>query len=121
MTPRKILLIDDDPSITTLLQAKLQVNPGVSVAVANSAQAGIESAISFKPDLIVCDIDLGSNADGGALAHQLGKGPSTSEIPIVFLSSMITPGDAERASGGRRLISKKTPVAEIIAQILQTV
>ncbi len=121
MLSKKILLIDDDPSVTKLLQAKLQARGGVIAETSNDARGAVQLAGIFLPDLIVCDIDLGDDSDGGMVAHRLGKDPSTASIPIIYLSSMVTPADVSQQSGGRRLISKKMPFPEIIERIMQEV
>jgi len=117
MPAKKILIIDDDPSVTELLKLKLEA-AGALVATSNAARQAIELAGSFAPQLIVCDIDLGQDGDGGMIAHELAKNPATTRVPILFLSSMVTPADSVRQSGGRRLISKKIPIAEIVELIL---
>jgi len=115
--PHKILLIDDDPSVTTLLRLKLQGH-GAIVETSNAVRQAVGIAESFQPDLVVCDIDLGQEGDGGMVAHELAKKPTTASIPVIFLSSMVNPEDATQQSGGRKLISKKMPMTQIIGRIL---
>ncbi len=117
-TSRKILIIDDDPNVTKLLRIKLEARGGIVTAETNSPRDAAELARQFQPELIVCDIDMGVT-DGGEVAHEIGADPKTASIPIVFLSSMITPDDMTQRSGGRRLISKKLPAADIIECIVR--
>ncbi len=117
MSSKKILIIDDDPSVTSLLRAKLQ-SRGAVVEVSNVARHALEIAKTFAPEMVVCDIDLGLDGDGGDLAGELARLPGMASTEIVFLSALVTPGDNSRQSGGRRLISKKSALPEIIDQIL---
>ena len=116
MNARRILLIDDDPNVTKLLQLTLERH-GAEVAALTEARGAVARAKEFRPRLVVCDIDLGST-DGGVVAHQFGADPATASIPIIYLSSLVTPADSEKMSGGRKLISKQLPYAEIVERIL---
>lgn len=118
MTLRKVLIIDDDPNVTKLLRIKLEARGGIQTAEISRASEAAAKAQEFRPHLIVCDIDLGS-MDGGEVAQKLGADPVTAAIPIIYLSSLITPSDMDQRSGGRKLISKKLPFAEIIELIVQ--
>lgn len=118
MRLQKVLIIDDDPNVTKLLRIKLEARGGIQTAEISRASEASAKAHEFKPDLIVCDIDLGS-MDGGEVAQRLGADPITSSIPIIYLSSLITPADMDQRSGGRKLISKKLPSAEIIELIVK--
>lgn len=115
--PAKILVIDDDPNVTRLLKTKLDA-AGVVTDTTNDPAQAIALAQSLKPDLIICDIDLG-DACGGEIAQELGSDRRTGAIPIVFLSSMVTSEDMLKRPGGRKLISKQLKMPEIIERILR--
>jgi CheY-like chemotaxis protein len=120
MTAKHILLLDDDPAITQLLSAKLRAaRPGLRTTVAHDGSSGLQLARSTLPDLIVCDIDLGpGRKDGGDIAFELRNHPSTAAIPLVFLSSMILPGDMGERSGGAVMVSKLAGTEKIVRAIL---
>jgi len=121
MSAKHILLLDDDPAITQLLAAKLSAaQPGLRTSVAHTARQGLQLARSGAPDLIVCDIDMGQGQmDGGDIAYELRKHPATSQTPLVFLSSMILPGDMGERSGGAVMLSKMAGTDKIVRTILQ--
>lgn len=54
-TPYKILVIDDDPQVRTLLCEVLQTN-GYYVETATDGEQGIEKFIRDKQDLVITDI-----------------------------------------------------------------
>jgi two-component system alkaline phosphatase synthesis response regulator PhoP len=113
-----VLLLDDDPAITQLLAARLKTH-GVHCTAAHTSKAGLQLARSEAPDLIVCDIDMGEGQqDGGDLAYQLRNHPATQRIPLMFLSSMITPADMGARSGGALMVSKLAGIDRIIETIL---
>ena len=82
---RTVLLIDDDPIVTTLLTTALGA-PDRSIVVAHSwtdAEATLET---LRPSLIVLDLML-PDADGRNALISLRERPGTATIPIFILSS----------------------------------
>ena len=119
MSDKHILLIDDDPAITQLLSARLATKPGIRTSAANTSRQGLQLARSTLPDLIVCDIDMGAGQmDGGDINYELRNHPATQAIPVILLSSMITPADMGERSGKAVMVSKMAGIDQIIAAIL---
>ncbi|MCK5179933.1 MAG: response regulator, partial [Candidatus Omnitrophica bacterium] len=52
---RKILVVDDDRTITVLIKKYLEKN-GYEVTAINEASEGLEFAMTRKPDLIILDV-----------------------------------------------------------------
>lgn len=102
----KILVIDDEPEITEIIQAFL-VNAGYMVKIENSSTAGLESAKSFKPDLILLDIMM-PVLDGYEVCTRLKKDPQTVGIPVLFLTGKDAKDDAGMSfkAGGDLFIKK---------------
>jgi DNA-binding response OmpR family regulator len=90
-----ILVVDDDPKITSLLRIILE-RAGYGVRVENKSYAAVGTAREFGPQLAILDIDM-PGKDGGAVAADLAAEPRTSTIPVIFLSSLVT----EREAGMR--------------------
>ena len=90
----KILVVDDEPEITQIVEAFLK-NAGYDVVTENSSVMGIEQAKEFKPDLILLDIMM-PNMDGYEICDELKKSKETDSIPIIFLT-----GKDSRDDGGR--------------------
>jgi two-component system sensor histidine kinase/response regulator len=84
----KLLVIDDDIISQTLLRSTL-THAGYSVIVASNGEDGIQMAAAQQPNLIVLDIMM-PGIDGGEVAIILKNDPKTKDIPIIFLSSLIT-------------------------------
>ncbi len=93
---KKILLVDDEESITRTLKLFLDRRGGFEVMTENRGSRTIEVAREFRPDLIVLDIVM-PDADGGAIAQHLGDDPELKGVPIIFLSAIIK----KDAMGGR--------------------
>ncbi|MDX2110570.1 MAG: response regulator [Verrucomicrobiota bacterium] len=121
--PAIILIVDDDPTVLRLLTAKLSVFKWITVIATADPQAAIALAVEKLPDLIVCDIDM-NKMDGCEIAQRLQSQPATKAIPFIFLSSLVAAADVERNKGtigGRRMISKQSPLDKIIGAIIEAV
>jgi CheY-like chemotaxis protein len=112
---KTVLLVDDVPEVTTLLKAQLERTRRFQVIVANGGKEALRLARTAKPDLIVSDIDM-PDLDGGTLAATLGQDEATRRIPLVFLSTLVTPRD-ENKSSRWPMVSKNSPVEVLIAAI----
>jgi len=66
----RILAVDDDPLVSTLLKQTLQAM-GYDVETAHSAAEASKVAKSFDPDIAIVDVDLGAGPDGFDLATAL--------------------------------------------------
>jgi two-component system, OmpR family, alkaline phosphatase synthesis response regulator PhoP len=78
----KILVIDDEPSITNLVTAYLKPE-GYEVFVASDGNAGLKAARAFKPDLIILDVML-PGMDGIELLSRLRR---ESEVYVIMLTA----------------------------------
>lgn len=66
---KKILVVDDEQSIVTLLQYNLE-QAGYSVITALDGEQGLEAAVDIRPDLVVLDLML-PKMDGLEVCKQL--------------------------------------------------
>ena len=82
----KILVIDDDTSVTELIQVILEAE-GCTVLKAHSGKQGLELAEKEKPDLIILDLVM-PEVSGFNVAYQLKHNPATYTIPVMIMTSM---------------------------------
>ncbi|MCP4153936.1 MAG: response regulator, partial [bacterium] len=82
----KILIIDDSPSVISMLRLALG-STKYDVFVVTSGPKGIEKANLISPDLILLDV-LMEEMDGFEVCRRLKDSDSTRDIPIIFLSAM---------------------------------
>lgn len=87
MKEKKILLVDDD-AVNLKILANILDNNGYSIMQASGGLEAVKMAKNFHPDLIILDIVM-PDIDGGEVANILKNNPSTKNIPIIFLSSLI--------------------------------
>jgi DNA-binding response OmpR family regulator len=82
---KKILLIDDDPDVITVLQLLLK-KKGYEVATASREEEAYNQVKLFEPDLIVLDVLL-SGVDGRTICKKLKNTSASKHIPIIMFSA----------------------------------
>jgi DNA-binding NarL/FixJ family response regulator len=82
---RKLLVVDDDPSLLLAVSETLRAE-GYEVVTARRASEAMMQVAESLPDLIISDIRM-PGMDGYALARNLRSNPRTRLIPIVFLTA----------------------------------
>ena len=82
----KVLVVDDEPVICSLVADTLQ-NDGQEVVWALNGTQGLKLAKEEKPDLIILDIMM-PDMDGYEVCRQLRRNFRTSNIPIIMLTAL---------------------------------
>lgn len=110
----KILIIDDDPDLCTLVSTILK-RDGYEVEVAYDGQTGLEKATANQPDLILLDVMIPGDS-GWDICEQLRDNGDT---PIIFLSARGGESDIVRGLqlGADDYISKPFRRHELKARI----
>jgi len=93
---KKILVVDDEDIIASLVKDKLDIL-GYEVLTASSGLEGIRKAEHFQPDLILMDINM-PKLDGINALNRLKCNDLTKDISVILLS---VAGDAYRSEGLR--------------------
>ncbi|HKI79560.1 MAG TPA: response regulator [Ignavibacteriaceae bacterium] len=81
----KILLVDDDNTMTKLFQFSLN-KEGFDCATASSAEEGLKKAKEYHPDIIVSDIMM-PKVDGYQFRKMLLEDTNLKSVPFVFLTA----------------------------------
>jgi len=97
-TGGRILVVDDEPMVAVSMATLLEVM-GYQVAVAETGQAALELAATFRPQVVLLDIGL-KGMDGFETARQLRQLPQADEICLVAVT-----GYADKATKDRALAS----------------
>lgn len=84
----KILIVDDEVTFCKLAQSRLEAS-GYEVITAYDGIDGLDKAQNEKPDLILIDIMM-PRMTGGDAVRALKNDSSTSNIPIIFLSAVLS-------------------------------
>lgn len=113
---KRILIIDDEKSFCKLVKKNLEQVGGFQVAIATNAKDGIKIAESLKPDLILLDIVM-PEMDGGDTISAIEKNENIRNIPVVFLSAIVTEADVSSPAGalkGYPVLPKTISVQDLI-------
>ena len=114
MTKRKILIVDDDPSIRDVIKFTLD-KAGFDVTEATNGAEALSLFKSKSPDLMVLDI-LMPEMDGTDVCREIRK---ISNIPIIFLTSLDEEADRiiGLELGGDDYITKPFSPRELLARV----
>ncbi len=114
---RKILVVDDDRTITDLLKKYLEKN-GYEVIAINEASEGLELAMTRKPDLIVLDVMM-PIINGFNFCRLVKAEEDTRDIPIILLTSRNKMKDIEIGleMGAEAYLIKPLNIEELIKTI----
>jgi len=116
---KKILWVDDDDTLLDMYKMKLEKTGRFQVTITTDGSRIVILANEVKPDIIITDIKM-PFVDGADVANLLKKSDGTKDIPLLFLSSLVSKNEMDASGGfigGRHMASKSASVEEIIAKI----
>jgi response regulator RpfG family c-di-GMP phosphodiesterase len=110
----RILLVDDDSALRTLLRTTFEV-ADVDVVEADGAESARRRIRAARPDVIVLDVHM-PGITGLELCEQLKADEATSDIPIILLTGSTggTSAEAERV-GADAYVRKPFSPLELLA------
>ncbi len=114
-----VLVVEDDPLSQRLMRDVLQVH-GYDTVVAGSAEAGLLSAKSHRPDVVLMDIRL-PGMDGFAALAALRAEAATVDIPVLAVTASVMMGEREKimAAGFDGYHPKPIQISRLLAEIAQ--
>jgi CheY-like chemotaxis protein len=117
MTPRRVLVVDDDKTIHTVMRAALEKHGYRVHSAYDSVQAPMV-ARQIKPDLIVLDITM-PGGGGFEAFRRLQMMSSTAQIPILVYTSMPPAEVLEQIPAGPSVahLPKPSPPEQILSAV----
>ena len=114
----KLLIVDDDAAMLTLIQSLLQPW-GFQLQLLSDSKAFWQTLESFEPDLILLDVRM-PKINGFELCQVLRDAPRWHDLPVIFMSGYT---DAETiqqvfSSGADDYIRKPIVAPELVARVL---
>lgn len=115
----RVMLVDDDESITNL-QTEILRYAGMEVLAVNQPLHSLQHAAQFKPDLVILDMHM-PDINGMELAVLLRQDPEFLLLPIIFVTSDtdINLHRNIRALGVNALLTKPFETNELIERCRQ--
>ncbi len=117
MPGEKILIVDDDNQITTLIEFILK-KEGYSTVVAHSGEDGINTAREEFPDLVILDLMM-PGMDGYQVCKTLRTDEKNKDVPVLMLTALGMGKDFEKGlvSGASWYITKPFESQHLIKRI----
>jgi DNA-binding response OmpR family regulator len=101
---KKVLIIDDDPDIRTVMEILLRKN-GYEVETASRRENALEKLQEFRPSIILLDVLL-SGSDGRDLCREIKAEEATRNTPVIMFSAHPGAADNIASYGADDFISK---------------
>jgi CheY-like chemotaxis protein len=95
MSPKRILVIDNEEYIREVAQICLETTANWQVLTAGSGQEGIHKAEVDQPDAILLDVMM-PDMDGLTTFRHLQTNPITQQIPVILLTAKVQVSDRRR-------------------------
>lgn len=113
----RILVVDDDPDIVSLLKRALRGDYDV-VTACDGPSAIALAGVEPLPALIVLDVGM-PGMTGFEVAGKLKSGTEHKRTPIIFLTARDTPGDVIRGIqvGARSYLTKPFKLNDLLAKV----
>lgn len=118
MQQKRVLLIDDEAAIQTVVRFGLKMSANWEVLVASSGPEGILKAQTEQPDIILLDVMM-PEMDGLATFRSLQKHHATRSIPVIFLTAKAQASEKRLLSdvGVNGVITKPFNALDLATQI----
>ena len=114
----KIVIIEDDPGIRTVLRLALKGAGFTDVIAEERGDKGLEIVLRERPALVILDLML-PGMDGLAVCREIRRTPAVAATPIVMLSAKSTEEDIVRGLelGADDYVTKPFSKAVLIARV----
>jgi DNA-binding response OmpR family regulator len=115
--PKKVLIVDDEPSIIVALQFLMEQN-GYATVVAFSGEEAMEAVAAHHPDLILLDIML-PVVDGFEVCQRVRENPDWNNIRIVLVTALGNEANVTKGLdlGADAYITKPFSNADLVAKV----
>ena len=84
---KKVLVIDDNPTIVELIKYAVNLQKSYEVVVAYDGVQGLERVYTERPDCVIIDVKM-PRMDGYQLVRCLRGDARTANTPLIILSAM---------------------------------
>ena len=113
----QVLIVDDDPRYTEMLEVALAVE-GIQATRIQDPREAHEAAAAGQPDVIITDVTM-PDLDGFALAAGLKADARTANIPVIFVSARSAGGNGAAGVPKRGVdyLAKPFSVPELVERI----
>lgn len=117
MSRKKILLVDDSPTVL-LMEQMILSRGGYDLIVARDGEEGVAKAIEEKPDLILLDVVM-PKRNGLQVLEELRRQEITRSVPVIMVTTRSEIENVERAftNGCTDYVTKPINGLELITKV----
>ncbi|MEE9202011.1 MAG: response regulator [Dehalococcoidia bacterium] len=118
MTPKKILLVDDEEPVRAVVGDTLRHDSRYQLMEARNGAEALEKAFQEKPALILLDIRM-PGMDGFEVCRRLKSDPRTRDITVIVLTALAQEAYKERGQevGADGYFTKPFSPSALIAKV----
>lgn len=95
--PRIIMVIEDDPFLSSILKARLEKD-GFTVVQAFNGEEALTKLRTTTPGLVILDLIM-PKMSGFEVLQAISIDPQLNKIPVVVVSNLGQQGDVDKAKG----------------------
>ena len=117
---KKILLVEDDDSLASVYQTRLQAE-GFDIKRVPNGEDALATALNYKPDLILLDVMM-PKVSGFDVLDILRNTPETNNIKVIMLTALSQESDKQRAEAlgvDDYLVKSQVVIADVVDRIKQ--
>lgn len=117
-TKPRILLVEDDAELASIYQLRMEAE-GFEVRHCDNGEAALQTALDFKPNLILLDVMM-PHVNGFDVLDIIHNTPILAGIKIVMLSALGQPSDIARGKelgADDYLVKSQTTIAEVMERL----
>jgi CheY-like chemotaxis protein len=117
MAQKKILLVDDSPTVL-MMEKMLLGRQQYQLVTAGDGHAGVEAARAEHPDLILMDVIM-PRMDGFAAVRELRKDEALRATPVIMVTTRGEPVNVEEgyAAGCNDYVTKPIDGLELLTKV----
>ena len=104
----RLLIVEDDTNLSFLIKKKLEKQGDYIVETAANGTEGLRCLSSFRPDIIVTDLEMGDAMDGNTMIERIRK--ANNDIPIIVLTGKL---EFLKQSGANMYLKKPFEVQQL--------
>ncbi|MBO7562980.1 MAG: response regulator transcription factor [Bacteroidales bacterium] len=104
----RLLIVEDDTNLSFLIKKKLEKQGDYIVETAIDGKEGLKAIASFRPDIVVSDLEMGEGMDGNTMIEKIRS--ASNDIPIIVLTGKM---EFLKQSGANMYLKKPFNVQQL--------
>lgn len=116
---KKVLVAEDDPSLSQILSSRL-TKAGVEVVKARDGEEALKVIRDTKPDLVLLDLILPGKYDGFEVLQKIQEDPTLDSRPVVIISNLGQESDVQKVrqlGAVEYFVKAKTSIDDLVNKI----